>query len=112
MYAQFVPAFAATHCAPPVAPKRRGERTHRYSYYTQYTPYYVYTPLHTVHYVHTVTHRTLCVVGCGILSPTCGLRLRPRHGLSAAYNIRSMMEFKCKRTRNKSGNEVYLSEDS
>ena len=51
MYAQFVPAFAATHCAPPVAPKRRGERTHRYSYYTPYTPYSMYTLLHTVLYV-------------------------------------------------------------
>ena len=64
MYAQFVPAFAATHCAPPVAPKRRGELTHRYLYYTPYTPYCVYTPLHTVHYVHTVLYVLLAAVSC------------------------------------------------
>ena len=70
MYAQFVPAFAATLCASPVAPKRRGERTHRYTNYTPYTPYCVYTPysmytpLHTVHYVHTVLYVLLAAVSC------------------------------------------------
>ena len=73
MYAQFVPAFAATLCAPPVAPKRRGERTHRYSYYTPYTPYSMYTRTMCTHRytqytmytpLHTVLYVLLAAVSC------------------------------------------------